>query len=94
MPNPEIFIPTRAEIEALKEGCFAPDCFGKWRKVTRVYARGMDVHGRAYVCYYTEFGPTSSISNSLKEGELHRTVALTGRYTSHELSEKLSPILG
>ena len=82
---PEIYIPTRAEIEDLRENDLAPDCFGNWKRVTRVFARGMDVNGRAYVCFYTEFGPTSSISNSLKEGELHRTVALTGKYTSHEL---------
>jgi len=35
---PEIFIPTRSEIEALKEGDLAPDCFGNWRRVTRIYA--------------------------------------------------------
>jgi hypothetical protein len=82
---PEIYIPTRSEIEALKEGDLAPDCFGHWRRVTRIYARGNDVNGKAYICYYTEFGPGASISNSLKEGEINRTVALTGKYTSHEL---------
>jgi hypothetical protein len=82
---PEIYIPTRAEIEALKESDLAPDCFGKWRRVTKVYAKSNDVNGKAYACYYTEFGPTSSISNSLKEGEINRTVALTGKFTSHEL---------
>ena len=81
----EIFIPTRAEIEVLKEGDLAPDCFGNWRRVTKVYSRGDDVNGKAYVCFYTEFGPGASISNSLKEGEINRTVALTGKYTSHEL---------
>ena len=82
----EIYIPTRTEIEALKEGDLAPDCFGQLRKITRIHAKGNDVNGRAYVCYYTEFGPGASISNSLKEGKLHRTVALTGKYTSHELN--------
>jgi hypothetical protein len=81
----EIFIPTRSEIEALKEGDLAPDCFGNWRQVTKIYARGDDVNGKAYVCFYTEFGPGASISNSLKEGEINRTVALTGKYTSYEL---------
>jgi hypothetical protein len=84
---PEIFIPTRAEIEALKEGDKAPDCFGHLRKITRIYSRGDDLNGRAYVCYYTEFGPGASISNSLKEAEINRTVALTGKYTSRELDE-------
>ena len=81
----EIFIPTRSEIEALKEGDLAPDCFGNWRRVTKVYSRGDDVNGKAYVCFYTEFGPEATISNSLKEGEINRTVALTGKFTSHEL---------
>jgi hypothetical protein len=85
MSDPQIYIPTRSEIEPLKEGDLAPDCFGQWRRITRIYARGYDVNGRAYVCYYTEFGPEASISNSLKEGEINRTVALTGKYTSHEL---------
>ena len=85
MSEPQIYIPTRAEIQSLEVGDLAPDCFGQWRLVTRIFGRGHDVKGKAYVCYYTEFGPTSSISNSLKEGEIHRTVALTGKYTSHEL---------
>jgi hypothetical protein len=84
---PEIYIPTRAEIEALKEGDLAPDCFGHWRRVTKVYAKGHDVKGKAYVCYYTEFGQGASLSNSLKEGEVHRTVALTARYSSRELDD-------
>jgi hypothetical protein len=82
---PEIFIPTRDQIESLKIGDPAPDCFGNWKRVIRIYARGNDVNGKAYVCYYTEFGPGASVSNSLKEGEINRTVALTARYTSHEL---------
>lgn len=82
---PEIYIPTRTEIEALKEGDLAPDCFGHLRRITRIYARGNDIKGKAYVCYYTELGPNASISNSLKEGEINRTVALTGKYTSHEI---------
>ncbi len=82
---PEIYIPTRAEIEAIKEGDLAPDCFGQWRRVIKIFARGDDVNGKAYICYYTEFGANASISNSLKEGEINRTVGLTGKYTSHEL---------
>ena len=46
MKMPEIYIPTRSEIEALKEGDLAPDCFGNWRRVTRIYARGDDVKGQ------------------------------------------------
>jgi len=85
MSDPQIYIPTRSEIEALKEGDLAPDCFGQWRRVTKIFSRGDDVNGKAFVCFYTEFGPGASISNSLKEGEINRTVALKGKYTSHEL---------
>ena len=81
----KIYIPTRAEIEALQEGDLAPDCFGHWKRVTRIFARGNDVNGKAFVCYYTELGHGASISNSLQEGKINRTVALTGKYTSHEL---------
>ncbi|MGA3118400.1 MAG: hypothetical protein ABSF90_28735 [Syntrophobacteraceae bacterium] len=35
---PEIYIPTCAEIEAPKEGELAPDCFGHWRRITKMYA--------------------------------------------------------
>jgi len=84
---PKIYIPPRAEIETLKVGGLAPDCFGNWRRVTKIYSRGDDVKGKAYVCYYTEFGPTSSISNSLKECEMNRTVALSARYSGRELDD-------
>jgi hypothetical protein len=83
----EIYIPTRSEIETIKESDQAPDCFGHWRRVNRIYARGNDLNGKAYVCYYTEFGLGASISNSLKEGEINRTVALTAKYSSAELDD-------
>lgn len=85
MKMPDIYIPTRSEIETLKEGNLAPDCFGNWRRITRIYARDDDMKGRAYICYYTKFGPGATISNSLKAGKINRTVALTGQFTSHEL---------
>jgi hypothetical protein len=37
MKMPEIYIPTRSEIEVLMEGDLAPDCFGNWRRVSRIY---------------------------------------------------------
>jgi len=90
---PEIYIPTRAEIEALKEGDLAPDCFENWKRVTRIYARGDGVNRKAYVCYYTEFGPGASISNSLKEDEINRTVALTAKYSCRELDDLEEKVL-
>ncbi|MGO9373009.1 MAG: hypothetical protein ACLQBD_13020, partial [Syntrophobacteraceae bacterium] len=73
------------DIEGLKEGELAPDCFGNWMPVTKIFAKGTDPAGRSYVCYYTQLGQHSSISNSLKEGRITRTVPLTAKFTSHEL---------
>ena len=85
--EPQIYIPTKSDIETLKEGELAPDCFGKWNPVMRIFGRGADQNKKAYVCYYTQFGLNSSISNSLKEGRINRTVPLTAKFTSHELDE-------
>jgi hypothetical protein len=80
-----ILIPTREQVENLKEGDLAIDCFGKMRKVTRICHRGVDIHGRAFVGYYTEHGTNGSISHGMKEDTLVRTVATSQRYTSAEL---------
>ncbi len=52
---PEIYIQTRSEIEALKEADLAPDCFGNWRQIIRIYAnRSNTVISTAYgkaVCH-------------------------------------------
>ncbi len=85
--EPQIYIPTRADVEAVTEGELAPDCFGNWMPVTKIFARGTDQKGRLYVCYYTQFGPNSSISNSLTEGHINRTVPLTAKFTGHEVDE-------
>lgn len=85
--EPQTYIPTRNEIEALKIGDLAPDCFGNWKPVTRIFAKGTDQDGKSYVCYYTKFGSNSAISNSLKEGRINRTVLLTAKFTSFELDE-------
>ena len=72
-------------IRNLQEGDLAPDAFGNMRRVTSITYRGEDPNGKAYVGYYTEYGPTSQISNSIKEGEVLRTVAITNRMKSHEV---------
>lgn len=79
-------IPTRSQVESLHVGDMAINPFGKMAEVTEVFARGVDVKGRAYICYYTRTGTeTGSMSNSMTEGELVRTVPLTFKYTSVEL---------
>lgn len=86
------FIPTREYVMSLKVGDMAPDCFGKLAKVTSVYAQRDDINGKAFVCYYTAFGETSTISASLKEGELLRHCGL--RHTSDEISQIEREMLG
>lgn len=82
------YVPTRKEVEAVKVGSMAPNCFGEMAEVKEVFGRGDDINGKAYVCYYTYFGKDGgSISNSLKEDELLRSVAACRNYTSWELDE-------
>jgi hypothetical protein len=85
MSNPILLIPTREQVQSLKVGDLALDCYGHWSKVTSIFAQKDDVNGRAYVCFYTDQGEGSNISGSYKEGELLRTVPLSFAYTSAQL---------
>lgn len=81
-------IPTTTEIAALRVGDLALNPFGHFARVAEITYRGIDVHGKAFVGYYTDFGDRSGrISNSMKAGELMRTVALSVRHTSRELDQ-------
>lgn len=86
-PDLTYFMPTRAQIEDLKVGDIAFDGFGHKRKVTKITARGFDIKGKRYVCFYTEFGDYSSMSQSYKENELLLTTQLCANHTSVELME-------
>lgn len=77
-----VVIPTREQVQALTVGDLAPDCFGRWAKVTRVYGQQDDMSGKAFVCYYTEFGEHSTVSNSMKEGEVCLTTAASHKWPS------------
>ena len=79
------YMPTKEDIFNITVNSMAPDCFGKMAKVTRVHGAGIDINGKHYVCYYTEFGANGSISNSLKEDTILRTVAMSCAFTSHEI---------
>lgn len=84
MPIIEAFIPSREFVQSLRVGDLAPNGLSEWRTVTSIYALGVDINGKAYVCYYTDLGRGATISGSLKEGELVRTLALTSRLNSAE----------
>ena len=84
--GPALYVPTREEVQSLKVGDLAPDAFGRMSEVTEIFGQKDDINGRAFVCYYTRFGSNGgSCSTSMKEGELVRSVAASGRYTSADL---------
>jgi hypothetical protein len=71
--GPALMIPSREDIESLKVGDLAPDCFGRMSEITEIFAQKDDITGRAFVCYYTAFG-ASGILLAQHEG---------GRATPH-----------
>jgi len=76
----KVFRPTRQWVEGLRIGDMAPDCFGRLRPVVDIFARGDDIQGRAFVCYYTKFSDCSRISGSAKEGELVMSIPAVSEY--------------
>ena len=83
-----LYMPEKEDIDNLKVGDLALDCFGRFQIVTSINYKGVDIEGKAFVCYYTEFGEPgsgSAISNSMKEDELMCTCAASRYYTSDEL---------
>jgi len=75
-----ITTPTRDDILALKVGDQAPDCFGKMARDTSIFAQKDDVHGKAFVCYYTAWGSNATMSHSIKEDETVATIPLVSHY--------------
>ena len=80
-----VFKPSRDYVQNLQVGDHTLNCFGKLAEVVSIHGRGNDLNGKAYVCFYTKMSETSSVSGSLKEGELVRTVGLCHKYTSRDL---------
>lgn len=81
----QCFVPNRAYVENTLVGSWVLDCFGKMAQVVEIHARGNDINGKAYICFYTQFSENSRMSGSMKEDELIRTVPLSSKFTSHEL---------
>ena len=82
----DCIIPTADDVEVLTVGDRAPYALG-WAEVSRVFARGEDQGGRAFVCYYVRTSPTSEMSASLKQGEVVRTVGLCQPLSSAQIDE-------
>jgi hypothetical protein len=79
-------VPEQSDIDNIKVGDLAPDCFGKLQIVTDIFHRGKDRNGKDFVCYRTRFFgcEKTTITNTMKVGELLRTVALTNYLNSAE----------
>ena len=65
----ETFIVDTEYLDEIHENGMAYNCFGDYRKVTRIVCDRDDIHGRRFVIYYTEYGRNASMSCSAKEGE-------------------------
>jgi len=77
--------PTADDIAHLQVGDLAPDVFGDMQPVLKIYGRGLNVHGDAFVLFYTRFGvPGGSISGELVEGKAVPTVRGTDRWNRLE----------
>ena len=83
-----LYMPERSDIENLKVGDMALNCFGEFARVRSINCKKEDIEGKLFVLYYTQFADhTSAISMSLKEGELARTASASRHFTSDRLRE-------
>jgi hypothetical protein len=87
-------VPSRKLISSLRVGDLALKCYGRYAKVVEITCCKEDIKGKLFVCYYTENGEGSSISMSMKEDELVRTVRLSCLHTSAELDAIEKQLLG
>ncbi len=82
-----LYIPTLHDIESLKVGDMAMDCFGKTNEVIRIEHKGKDINGKLFVCYHTYFSHATTISMSMKEDELVRHVGTSKYFNSWQLDD-------
>ena len=87
-PSPVYLLPTKDQIERLQVGDTAINAYGGFTKVVEVFARGVDVHGKAFCCYYTQDEDSDTkTSMSMHEGQLCRTLRICSLHTASELRE-------
>lgn len=81
-----LYFPSRDDVRNLKVGDLAPDCFGNIKPVLSITFAGDDIHGKAYVGYYTQLvNGDGKVSMSIKEDEIVSTVRASDLFTSAEL---------
>jgi hypothetical protein len=82
-----IAIPRCEGVKGLEVGDNVIDCFGKVRQVAEITIKSNDIFGKAFVCFYVDWGNGTRCSGSYKQDQLVRTCALSSLYTSHELDD-------
>lgn len=88
-------VPERQDVDGLMVGMVAPNVFGEG-VVDEIRYTGTDIHGKrfvGYVCRWPAHAPAgNTITGSLKEGELIRTLDLCNLFDSWDLdrAEKAS----
>lgn len=63
---------TKEVIDNLQVGDILPNVFGQMKAITCIFAKGIDVEGKAYACFNQQFGETSEMSHSIGEGSAVR----------------------
>lgn len=71
-------VPEASDVESLKVGDMAPDCFGGLQEVVCIDHKGVDITGRPFVAYTLKFHESSTISGSMKANSLQLAMDLTG----------------
>jgi hypothetical protein len=59
---------SREQVENLQIGDILPNCFGQMKEVVSIHHKGLDNNGKLFACFYQQFGSTSTMSHSIKEG--------------------------
>jgi len=81
-----LYIPTRGDIESLKEGDMALNCFGRKAEVVGEVIKVNDINGKLFAHYYTASASGNGrISMSMKEDKLVRHVSTSAKFNSHQL---------
>lgn len=85
-------LPTLADVHNLQVGDLAPASLGAdengLARVVRIRYRGIDIEGKAYVGYCTAHGNDgASVSNSIKEDRLDRSLFTSRHFNSAELDQ-------
>lgn len=79
-----IYKPTFEEVQSLQVGDLVPNCFNCMKPVSRIYHRGTNINGKAYVLFYTQESENSQMSGSLVEDEFVLTLAVTAKWNRIE----------